>query len=181
MQRLNPKVVWLFFIRYLFGGLFLFFFLSLIFFPFWFFPHKKIVSGGKVVHYVVGGHVIISHLIIFGGCFIVYIILCYIWSRLTYHFWRYQLTDNALKIERGVIWKKYISIPFERIQNVDIYRGLWARILGLSDLQIQTAGYSAVARRGSLSEGNLPGLAPKVAEEMREELIRRIKGTKQGL
>ena len=179
MQKLHPKAVWLFFIHFIFVGFFIILFLSIFISPFLMgIAEKKQMAGELGVSWVIW-RVVIWWIIFFA----LYLTFCYIWARLTYRFWRYQLTDNALKIERGVIWKKYISIPYERIQNIDIYRGVWARILGLSDLQIQTAGYSAVTGRqgGFRSEGRLPGLDPKVAEDLREELIRKIKGTNQGL
>lgn len=53
-----------------------------------------------------------------------------------------------------------------------------ARILGISDIQIQTAGMSGVA----LSEGRLPGLSRRDAEALRDELIHRVSKSKdQGL
>ena len=175
MEKLHPKSVWLFFVHFIFLGIFLFGvsipFTAPIF----------LEKVGEEARAVVASQLwkVITWWIIL---FLAYLVFCYIWARLTYRFWRYQLTDNALKVERGVIWKKYISIPFERIQNVDIYRGVWARIFGLSDLQVQTAGYSGAPGKhgGFRSEGRLPGLDPKVAEDLREQLIRKIKG-EQGL
>ena len=151
MEKLHPKAVWLFFFQFLFVGLFVLIFLGIL----------------------------IGRWLILGLLF--YVIFCYILAKLTYRFWRYQLTEDAVKIEKGVIWKKYISIPYERVQNVDIYRGILARILGLSDLHIQTAGYSGYRRHGIGTEGRLPGLDPQIAEQLREELIKKVKGTKQGL
>jgi len=114
-----------------------------------------------------------------------YAVFCYFLAYLTHRFWRYELTDNSLKIEKGIIWKKYISIPYDRVQNVDIYRGLVDRILGLSDLHVQTAGYSGSfsghRKRGISSEGRLPGLAPEIAEQLRDTLVKRTKGARQGL
>ena len=49
--------------------------------------------------------------------------ISYIWARLSYKNYRYRLTDLALEKELGVISKKYVSIPYDKIQNVDIYRG----------------------------------------------------------
>lgn len=110
-------------------------------------------------------------------------LLNFIWSQLSYHFYKYELREDGFRIEHGVIWKKYVTIPYERIQNVDIYRGLLARLLGLSDLNIQTAGMSTpVGSYGGASEGRLPGLSPEVAEELRDELIKKARGSKgQGL
>jgi uncharacterized membrane protein YdbT with pleckstrin-like domain len=111
--------------------------------------------------------------------FLCLIIFMFIWSKLTYRFYRYELTENGFRKELGVIYKKYVTIPYDRIQNVDIYRGILARILGLSDLNIQTAGASMQVPRG---EGRLPGLSREEAEKLRDELINRAKNSKnQGL
>jgi len=57
-----------------------------------------------------------------------------------------------------------------------------ARILGLSDLQIQTAGMSATVGSygifGAGAEGRLQGVSQKEAERLRDELIRRARGSK---
>ncbi len=179
MEKLHPRSVWMFFFRCLLVYLWLAVFFS--------FMIVVIIMNGvqdKEVE-IEGGF---QRVIDFEGfwwwavlIFIGLMILSYIWARLSYHFWRYELTENAYKAERGIIWKRYVSIPYERIQNVDIYRGLVARILGLSDIHIQTAGFSAGGKRG-WAEGRLPGLDKEKAEEIREELIGRVKGIKeQGL
>ncbi|MDP2642078.1 MAG: PH domain-containing protein [bacterium] len=116
----------------------------------------------------------------------IFVILCFIWAKLTYRFYRYELTDDGFRKELGVIYKKYVTIPYDRIQNVDIYRGILARLLGLSDLNIQTAGMSAsIGRYGAVgagSEGRLPALSKEVAEQLRDELIKRAQQSRnQGL
>lgn len=68
----------------------------------------------------------------------------------------------------GIIAKRYVTIPYEKIQNVDITRSFLARILGLSSLLIQTVGASAIG-----AEGSLPGILHKTAEQMRDEVVRR--------
>ena len=107
------------------------------------------------------------------------IILCsafaYFWAELTYQNWKYELAEEGFKKESGVIWKKYVTIPYDRIQNVDIYRGLISRVIGLSDLQVQTAGFSSMGQYGAGAEGRLPGLSATQAEEIRDQLILRAK------
>ena len=104
-------------------------------------------------------------------------ILTYIWAKLSYHFYKYELTELGFRKESGVIWKKYVTIPYARIQNVDINRGIIARLLGLSDLHIQTAGASANISRygfsGINAEGRLPGVSRVDAEVLRDELVKR--------
>ena len=88
--------------------------------------------------------------------------------------------EDEFKIERGVINKEYISIPYNKIQNVDIQRGLIARFLGLSDLQVQTAGYGATGGlRPGGSEGRLPGLDVDIADEIRKNIMKRVKEQQQ--
>lgn len=113
------------------------------------------------------------------------VFLCNVWARLYYNNFLYELREEGFVKSSGVIWKKYVTIPYERIQNVDIYRGPVARILGLSDLHVQTAGSSAVYSRygssGQNAEGRLPGLSSSDAEAVRDELIRRARTGKAGL
>lgn len=99
-------------------------------------------------------------------------------AHLIYENYRHELQKDRVYIERGIIWKKYVSIPYERVQNVDISRGPLARLLGLSDLQIQTAGASTPY---VLSEGRIPGIAVEEANKLREEILSKISGKKQGL
>lgn len=103
-----------------------------------------------------------------------------IYAKFSYKNWKYELTSREVKLERGIIWKKYSAIPFERVQNIDIRRGILARMLGFSTLNIQTAGYHVATQGGVVSEGYIPAVSIKEAEYIREFLIKKI-GTKQGL
>ena len=105
------------------------------------------------------------------------IIFSFIWSKLTLRFYCYELTDKGFCKESGVVSKEYVTIPYDRIQNVDIYRSVFSRILGLSDLSIQTAGNTQVG-----SEGRLSGISQENAEKLRNELVSRASKVKnQGL
>jgi uncharacterized protein len=99
---------------------------------------------------------------------------------LTYKFYLYELREDGFRKENGIIWKRYVTIPYERIQNVDIYRGVIDRLLGLSVLHIQTAGGTVRGGSGTSPEGQLPGLSVKVAEQVRDELVRRAKHSNSG-
>lgn len=123
-------------------------------------------SNGAVIFLIYLLALIISGVIIFA------------FAKLTYKFYKYELAQDAYHSEKGVIVKKYISIPYERIQNVDINRGILARVLGLSDIDIQTAGRSS---GGFSSEGRLPGIDKDEAVKLRDELIRLAKSAKSGV
>lgn len=170
MQKLDPKAVWIFFFQFAFAGI------TILFLYLWFFGPiilKKFLSSGQLLSTSTAAFLVIM---------LSYLIFCFVWAKLTYKFWLYDITEDAYKMEQGVIYKRYVSIPYERIQNVDIHRGIIARLLGLSELRIQTAGFGgAQGKWGAWSEGRLPGIDKEKAEQLREQLISKLKGKKQGL
>jgi uncharacterized membrane protein YdbT with pleckstrin-like domain len=177
MKQLDPKAFWLFFLSYAFsltlGVVALAAWFLSAFLPIRILIFKDSFSPGPVI-------ALVAVLLVLAWAF------SYFWSRLTYRFYRYELREDGFRKESGVIWKRYVTIPYERIQNVDIYRGVIARLLGLSDLQIQTAGASAIyagnTAWGLGAEGRLPGLSAEMAEALRDELIARARNSKnQGL
>ena len=99
-----------------------------------------------------------------------------IYAQMSYNRWFYEFGSDALKLERGIIWKKYSNVPYDRVQNVDVHRGILARLLGFSSVNIQTAGYSAVqgGYGGVGGEGYIPAVSTHAAEKIREFLMKKI-------
>lgn len=110
-----------------------------------------------------------SGIILFVTLFVFLTILFQICVNMAYNRWFYEFTESQLKIERGIIWKKYSNIPYKRIQNVDITRGIFARLFGYSNVWIQTAGYGYMG----ITEGYIPAVSAKEAEEIREFIIQK--------
>ncbi len=163
MEKLHPGARWSFRI----GGYFLMIFVCFFLFVF-------VIGGAQIL----GPGFLVIFLVLF---LIVFIAVPEIFARLAYNNWGYEFTKTNLRIERGIIWKKYSNIPYERVQNVDVQRGILARILGFSTVNIQTAGYSGYQRGGSVkSEGYIPAVSIKRAEEIRDFIMKKI-GRNQGL
>lgn len=159
MKRMNPKAVWFFFFRYL-GPLII-----------------VLMSLGGLV--VLGRFFFVKWLVLFFSVFtLLYLIFGYILARLTYRYWNYELTERGLRWKYGIFWHKNILIPYQKIQNVEIKRGVLKRLLGLSGLRIQTAGgVDSSLFRGRVinisAEGQLPALNKRDAEELKKELMKR--------
>lgn len=128
----------------------------------------------------------LSFSIALGGILIILLFLITfgeIYARMAYNRWKFEFTETNLKKEHGIIWKKYSNIPYERIQNVDIHRGVLARIFGFSSVLVHTAGYSNPAQgRGLGAEGYIPAVSPSYAEKIRDFLMHKIsrKGSNSG-
>ncbi len=106
---------------------------------------------------------------------VILVVVGEVYSRLAFKNWFYEFTSDGLKLERGIIWKRYSNVPYQRIQNVDITRGILARMLGFSSVMIQTAGYSAQGK-GAFAEGYIPAVSADEAEKIRSFVMKKISG-----
>ena len=77
--------------------------------------------------------------------------------------WGFEIKDDHLYLEHGVLRKTYSMVPFVRIQHVDTQRSVFDRVLSLSSIVVYTAG-----SRGA--DVAIPGLEPDDADEMQGKL-----------
>jgi len=89
------------------------------------------------------------------------------WVRLYYRSMWYELRDDEMTWKRGVWFRRTGIVPYNRITNLDVIQGPVMRILGISTVSIQTAGYSG----DSAPEIRIEAI--EHAEELRE-LIRSL-------
>ena len=170
MKQLHLGAKWIFRLRTYFSLLFLTFLFVSFFIPFIISSSEESIEDSFLSNLFIFFLLSVVIAVVFGE----------IYSKLAYRNWKYELTSREVKLEHGIIWKKYSAIPFERVQNIDIHRGIFARMLGFSTLNIQTAGYHMVSQGGVVSEGYIPAVSVKEAENIREFLIKKI-GKRQGL
>ncbi|MBC7442077.1 MAG: PH domain-containing protein [Ramlibacter sp.] len=85
----------------------------------------------------------------------------------------YQLRQDDLLFRRGIMFTRFVSVPYGRMQLVDITRGPIARRLGLADLKFVTAAASS----GVL----IPGLTETDAESLRDRLVELAESRRAGL
>jgi uncharacterized membrane protein YdbT with pleckstrin-like domain len=57
------------------------------------------------------------------------------WSR-TY----FVVTDQRVIYRTGVLARHGVEIPLERVNNINFHQGVWERVIGAGDLEIQSAG-----------------------------------------
>jgi membrane protein YdbS with pleckstrin-like domain len=85
----------------------------------------------------------------------------------------YQLRDDDLLFRRGLLFQRFVSVPYGRMQLVDITRGPVSRMLGLSDLHFVTAAASSGVA--------IPGLTIADAEDLRDHLVALAETRRAGL
>lgn len=95
----------------------------------------------------------------------VLLLLGVVHALLRYRRWSYEIREDALYLDRGVITQVRTTVPLVRIQHVDSRRGPVERGAGLASCVVYTAG-----SRGA--DVRIPGLTPTGASDLREELKR---------
>ncbi|MEE0829087.1 MAG: PH domain-containing protein, partial [Alistipes finegoldii] len=86
----------------------------------------------------------------------------------------YELGPDEFSLYSGIISKKRMHVPYQRVQAVNQQAGLFQRLVGVCNVKIDTAG-------GAANDGvNLQYLRTSDAEALRSELFRRKKALMAG-
>ncbi|EGN75419.1 hypothetical protein A28LD_1032 [Idiomarina sp. A28L] len=107
-------------------------------------------------------------LAIASGIFVLWLILFIFWAPARCRVTSYALETDVVRFRLGALWHRETSVTHNRLQHLEIERGPVERMLGLSRLKLFTAG-------GMGSDLVIPGLAPAVSEEIRNNLIAKIR------
>jgi len=113
--------------------------------PHWWFFSRHIVTGiplvialvlvfrigdddvRRVASYVVGAIAVV---------WVIWLLAKFLeWSR-TY----FVVTDQRVIYRTGIISRHGVEIPLERINNLNFQQGIWERMIGAGDLEVQSAG-----------------------------------------
>lgn len=104
----------------------------------------------------------------------------YFLLRLDYDMRYYILTDRSLRIRRGALTIEESTYTFANVQNLTLHQGPLERWLGITHLQLDTAGGGAQKGSGEGSEslyhhGRLEGIDLQTASELRDRILRLVR------
>jgi len=80
-----------------------------------------------------------------------------------YRHWHYRIGDEALELRRGVWFRSSASVPFHRIQQIDVEQGPLQRRHDVVTLHLRTAS--------AVGSGTVPLIAATEADLLRERLL----------
>jgi uncharacterized membrane protein YdbT with pleckstrin-like domain len=119
--------------------------------PHWWYFAKHIVTG-------VGLFILIALIIGFtDGTFAnvleaVWGALAVVWAvwlamkYLQWNFTHFVVTSDRVIYRTGALSKHGVEIPMEKINNINFHQGMWERIIGAGDLEIESAGREGQSR-----------------------------------
>lgn len=85
----------------------------------------------------------------------------------------YQLRADDLLFRRGIMWQRFVAVPYGRMQLIDINRGPLSRAFGLADLKFVTASASTGVVINGLTDAD--------AEALRDHLVAVAESRRTGL
>ena len=134
-------------------------------------PLLLLTGLGGALRGMAGGYVFVAYLAVSGrlGTALLAAAALLVFVAIgTFLYWRrfeFRVGATEIRIDSGILNRTHRSIPFDRVQDVDITQGPVARLLGLAQVKFETG-----ASAGS-EEGVLRAVALERAEELRD-LIR---------
>lgn len=167
MERLDPKVLILFFLKNITGTIYII--------PIWFigvavfqtiWPEDTTFLPLEQIILLLNGAGIIFMIGLF--------VACYYWAWYTWSTFGYALQNDGLHIDKGVIIQRTIVIPFHEMQTVEIYvNPLVVKMLGLYTVTITTKtleNTSGLLKKPKREQ--IPGLPHETANQLRNTLIK---------
>jgi membrane protein YdbS with pleckstrin-like domain len=167
MNKLNQKIVFVFFFKNCVMAMFLL--------SFWFMsvsiyennlPHtlNHVQQNALIVIFLDA----IGLLLLTAG-----VLIGYFWAWLSYASYHYELRPDGLWIEHGVVLKSRTTIPYNHVQNAELYiNPIITRLLGIYTINIQTRDIENTSEvLSKASNIHLPGLTAEMAAQLKGELI----------
>ena len=110
--------------------------------PHWWFFSKHIITGIPLLIALVGVFSIGGD----WGSAYVWSAAAIVWAIwlgikcLDWQFTHFVVTDERVVSRTGVLAKRGVEIPLDRIANINFRQGIWERVIGAGDLSIESAG-----------------------------------------
>ncbi len=106
--------------------------------------------------------------------FFLVVFLALFWEYLVWSNYDYFIEQENIKIRHGVFRKNNREIPIKRIQNVDIKRNIVHRLLGIGQVNLETAG-------GNTTEASLKYTSEVTSRKIQKEISERKRQIKEGI
>ena len=99
---------------------------------------------------------------VIGGLFLVLFVIAVV----QYIYFKFKIVGDQFVLNKGMIFKKKLAIPIERIQSVNFKQNIVHQIIQVTQVEIQTAGAKDV-------EVSIKALSREIAEALKSKLQNR--------
>jgi len=100
--------------------------------------------------------------------FVIACVWSYIYEVWYFQVYYYELTDDYITIRKRVFTPREITIPYGRVQDVNVDQDLLDRFYGLYDVHLTSATVS------SAMEAHIDGVEKEAADGLRDKILRKL-------
>jgi len=104
--------------------------------------------------------------------FLLVMVLWAFWIPAYFRTLEYFIDYEAVKMNRGVFWKRRVTVPYHKITNVDVSQGPLERKYNFGTIHVQTAG--AGGAQGAIAELRMNGV--RELERLKDIIMDGVKG-----
>ncbi|MGM7636896.1 PH domain-containing protein [Bacillus sp. Hm123] len=116
-----------------------------------------LLIGGGVFAFMNDGPLWVIGVLILAGV-LMFFLFVYLLPKLRWNRWRYEVREQEIELQHGVIITRRTLIPMIRVQHVDTEQGPVLRKYGLAGIKVSTAA----------TVHEIPAVEMEEAEEMRK-------------
>lgn len=116
-----------------------------------------LLAASAAIGQPIGGLVAALVLAVVGGLLVRW------WTALVWRAWQFRVGAGALHLRHGVLTRRESTIPYHRVQHIDLEAGPLERRMGLTSLILRTASAS--------SDSTVPGIDADEAEALRARIL----------
>lgn len=109
---------------------------------------------------------------VMGGFFFLIIIYAFIINKLSFKCRGYLIREKDIAYQRGLIQYKLTSIPFIRMQHIELSQGIFEKRMNIATIEVYTAG-------GTADDLKIRGLPLETAKQIRAFLTDQISSDEQ--
>lgn len=120
---------------------------------------EKTIFKGKPSHWIYFPHYVIGTTLAFFtlGITLLYVLYKFLWL----HFWEFDVTNQRILQETGILSKKLNEVELFRVKDIKLSRPFFLRLVGLSNIVLETSDRTHPMKI-------IPGV--KNGKQLREEL-----------
>ncbi len=122
-----------------------------------------LLAGGALASWVllrVAELAILLAILPFLAASVLFVLLASVVPDLRWRRWRYEIREDEVDLQRGVLWVTHTLVPLARIQHVDTQSGPLQRRFGLATVVFYTAA----------GANQIPELSAPVAAQARDRI-----------
>ena len=127
----------------------------------------SLLVGLIVLHQFAFSNQINQYIVFIYGLFILFFLSTFIGLKLSFPLRKYALREKDITYKAGLLVKKITTVPFSRVQHVEIDEKPISRIFGLSSISVYTAGDSS-------DDLEIKGIKKEIALQIKEFISSKI-------